>query len=123
SLSCGTPVIATNVGGLPETLRGLNPNLVVPPRDAQALAVRLQSAEDGTEPLPSPELSRAYAQKFSWATVADRTRQVYDLAINHQERRPVRVVYLDHCARLSGGELALVRLLPALRDVEPHVVL
>jgi glycosyltransferase involved in cell wall biosynthesis len=123
SLSSGTPVIGTNVGGLPETLRGLDHNLIVAPRDPQALASRLQNAQEGTEPLPSPELCRAYAQKFNWATVADRTRHVYDLAMRHSERRPVRVVYLDHCARLSGGELALVRLLPALRGVDPHVVL
>ncbi len=36
----------------------------------------------------------------------------------------MRVVYLDHCAQLSGGELALLRLLPALADqVEAHVIL
>lgn len=36
----------------------------------------------------------------------------------------LRVVYLDHCAQLSGGEIALLRLLPALvDDVEAHVIL
>ncbi len=38
-------------------------------------------------------------------------------------RRP-RVVFVDHVARLSGGEIALLRLLPALaRDVDVHVIL
>lgn len=39
--------------------------------------------------------------------------------------RPIRVLYLDHTAQLSGGELALARLLGALdrRRVEPIVVL
>ncbi len=38
--------------------------------------------------------------------------------------RPLRVVYLDHCAKLSGGEIALARMLPALRpEVEPLVIL
>jgi glycosyltransferase involved in cell wall biosynthesis len=39
--------------------------------------------------------------------------------------RPIRVLYLDHTARLSGGELALLRLLGALdrTRVEPVVVL
>jgi len=32
-------------------------------------------------------------------------------------------VYVDHCAQLSGGELALARLLPALTDVDAHVIL
>jgi glycosyltransferase involved in cell wall biosynthesis len=35
----------------------------------------------------------------------------------------MRVVYLDHVAQLSGGEIALLRLLPHLEDVEPHVIL
>ena len=37
---------------------------------------------------------------------------------------PIRVVYLDHIARLSGGEIALLRLLPALAGaVDAHVIL
>jgi glycosyltransferase involved in cell wall biosynthesis len=35
----------------------------------------------------------------------------------------LRVVYLDHCARLSGAELALLRVLPALSEVDKHVIL
>jgi glycosyltransferase involved in cell wall biosynthesis len=39
-------------------------------------------------------------------------------------RRPLRVAYLDHCAQLSGGEIALVRMVEALHgDVEAHVLL
>lgn len=39
--------------------------------------------------------------------------------------RPLRVTYLDHMARLSGAEIALVRLLPrgwarARRDGDPR---
>jgi glycosyltransferase involved in cell wall biosynthesis len=38
--------------------------------------------------------------------------------------KPPRIVYVDHVARLSGGEIALVRLLRALGDnVDAHVVL
>jgi glycosyltransferase involved in cell wall biosynthesis len=40
----------------------------------------------------------------------------------HSTTRKPRVVYLDHCAQLSGGELALARLLPAL-DVDAVVIL
>lgn len=39
-------------------------------------------------------------------------------------RAPLRVVYIDHTARLSGAELALWRLIHALGDtVEAHVIL
>lgn len=37
--------------------------------------------------------------------------------------RKLRVVYLDHVAQPSGGELALLRLLRVLTDVEAHVIL
>ena len=38
--------------------------------------------------------------------------------------RKARVVFVDHIARLSGGEIALLRLLPALsQHVDTHVVL
>lgn len=40
-----------------------------------------------------------------------------------QPGRPVRVAFVDHCALLSGAELALLRLAPALRRVTPIAVL
>jgi glycosyltransferase involved in cell wall biosynthesis len=46
------------------------------------------------------------------------------VSIEHDPPSPkLRVVYLDHVALLSGGELALVRLLQALPNVEAHVIL
>jgi glycosyltransferase involved in cell wall biosynthesis len=37
--------------------------------------------------------------------------------------RRLSVVVLDHCAKLSGGELAMARLLPACRDLDVRVFL
>lgn len=36
---------------------------------------------------------------------------------------PLHVVYLDHVARMSGGEIALLRLVPYLDRVRAHVIL
>ncbi len=36
---------------------------------------------------------------------------------------PIRVLYVDHCARWSGAEIALARLVPSLPDAEVEVVL
>jgi glycosyltransferase involved in cell wall biosynthesis len=33
------------------------------------------------------------------------------------------VVFLDHCSRVSGGEIALLRLIPGLQKYHPHVIL
>jgi glycosyltransferase involved in cell wall biosynthesis len=52
--------------------------------------------------------------------------QLSHLSLEHRPAGTARtrVVYLDHIARLSGGEIALVRLLTAVRaDVEAHVIL
>jgi glycosyltransferase involved in cell wall biosynthesis len=123
ALASGTPVIASDVGGLPETLASLDPSLVVPAGDADALADRLRAAHDGTAPLPPRERCRSFAEGFSWAGVVRRHMEVYARARRPPARRNVRVIYVDHCAKLSGGELALLRLLPALEDVDAHVVL
>jgi glycosyltransferase involved in cell wall biosynthesis len=124
SLACGTPVIVTDAGGLPETVAGLDSSLVVPAGNPDALATRLEGAFSHDRPLPDPQACRSFAQDFSLAEVASRHRALYAQAVNPGTRDKLRVVYLDHCAQLSGGELALLRLLPALEpEVEPHVIL
>lgn len=123
SLASGTPVIGTDVGGLPEVLRPLDPSLAVPARDPEALAMRLTDAQSGRRPLPSADECRAYAEQFSWDCVAARTLDVYKGVLDPPKHRKPRVVYLDHCAQLSGAELALLRTLPALSRVDAHVVL
>lgn len=112
SLACGTPVVVTNVGGLPEAVRDLDPSLVVPAADAAALAARILA------PLPHASDCRAHAERFGWDAVAKRHLELYAVAASP---RP-RVVYLDHTAVLSGGEIALARLVPAL-DVDAHAIL
>jgi glycosyltransferase involved in cell wall biosynthesis len=124
ALACGTPVVGTDAGGLPEALSGLAPTLVVPAGDASSLARRLGAALDGTIPLPTRRRCRDHAEQFSWDAAASRTIGVYERAVHPAAESKPRVVYLDHCAELSGAELALTRLLPRLvPEVDVHVVL
>jgi glycosyltransferase involved in cell wall biosynthesis len=123
ALACGTAVIGSDVGGLPETLARLDPRLVVPARDSAALAERLAAARNGREPLPDADTCRAFAESFSWRHVAARHEEIYERAVRRPQRAIPRIVYVDHCARLSGGELALLHLLQALDDVDAHVIL
>jgi glycosyltransferase involved in cell wall biosynthesis len=117
ALACGTPVVVSDAGGLPEAVAGLDPTLVVPAGDPGALAARLHG------PLPDRDACRAYAEGFSWDRVAARHLELYGRAAQPRPAERLRVLYLDHTARLSGGELALLRLLPALDEIDPHVVL
>ncbi|HYM46354.1 MAG TPA: glycosyltransferase family 4 protein [Solirubrobacteraceae bacterium] len=119
--ACGTPSIVSDVGGLPEAAMGLDPSLIVAPGDTEALGARLRGAARGA--LPARSATRRHAERFGWPAVAERHRELYRrLAAGEPDERP-RVVYLDHVARLSGGEIALLRLLPHLRRVNAHVIL
>lgn len=122
SLACGTPAVVTDVGGLPEVVNDLDPTLVVPTDDAEALAARLLRTATGE--VPSAEACRAYAERFRWDDIAARHMSIYRKATTGITSAPrTRVVYVDHCAGMSGGELALLRLLPALESIDAHVVL
>lgn len=127
--ACGTPSIVSNVGGLPEVTRPLDPSLLVSPGDPTSLGARLLKAAEGQ--LPARERTRRYAEGFSWPAVAERHRDLYRALLQGSEDgqaaagqgRRLKVVYLDHIARLSGGEIALLRLLPHLQRVDAHVIL
>jgi glycosyltransferase involved in cell wall biosynthesis len=119
--ACGTPSIVTDVDALPEVARPLDQTLVVPAGDAEAMAARLAAAARGE--LPSRAAAREYAERFSWTAVAAAHRRLYRRLLDRAPGRSPRVVYLDHVARLSGGEIALLRLLPHLDGIDTHVIL
>ena len=78
ALSCGIPVIASNVGGLPHVINAEN-GLLVPPGDTQALAtglrefisdkdLRLQKGHNGRQTI---------LNGFTWQSVARETLKFY----------------------------------------------
>jgi teichuronic acid biosynthesis glycosyltransferase TuaC len=66
ALACGRPVVATNVGGIPEIMDD-SCGCLVPPRDAQALAHGLNSVLSRS--WNAEEISRLHGR--SWNAVAD----------------------------------------------------
>ena len=81
SLSAGTPVLVTPVGGLPEVVRPLDPGLVLPAADAASLADGIVAALQEPGRLPSSDACRSYAAKqFDWQTIAARIAAVYAAA-------------------------------------------
>lgn len=71
ALACGTPVLGSLAGGTPELLTDLDPRLLFPANDVDALAQKLADVLQGRLTLPSRERCRACAERrFSWdATV------------------------------------------------------
>jgi len=78
ALACGTPVVASAVGALPELVAGAG--ILVEPRDARRLAVALATAwsdETVHVRLVAEARARAAQADRSWAAVARETREVY----------------------------------------------
>ncbi|EFV14042.1 hypothetical protein HMPREF9336_01123 [Segniliparus rugosus ATCC BAA-974] len=80
SLASGRAPIVTDVGGLPDSVRGLAPDLIVRKEDPAALAERLIGALQGDR--PSVDQCRAHAESFSWSLAAERHLALYREALS-----------------------------------------
>ncbi|MBG0740042.1 D-inositol-3-phosphate glycosyltransferase [Paeniglutamicibacter antarcticus] len=80
--ACGTPVVATDVGGLPRAVSDGRTGLLVPGRDPGHWAAALESLYDF--PLTREDLGRAasvFAESFGWQHTAELTIASYDRAL------------------------------------------
>jgi glycosyltransferase involved in cell wall biosynthesis len=77
SLACGTPVLGTPVGGMPEVLQPFYPHLITESSDADAIARRLLSFFNGELSLPSSQSCRDYVvSHFDWRIISQQVRDV-----------------------------------------------
>lgn len=77
SLASGTPALCTPVGGMPEVVSALSPDLVTADASAEAIAQQLIALLTGKVPMPSRSACREYAcDRFDWSTIASRVRTV-----------------------------------------------
>jgi starch synthase len=92
AMACGTPVVASRVGGIPEVVVDGETGWLVEPGDATALGQALREA------LADPERARRMGEAgrrrveahFSWDRIADRTLAVYRDAIEDHGRAPAK---------------------------------
>lgn len=78
SLACGTPVLVTPVGGLPDTVAGLGTDLVLKGTTIDSITAGLRGWLDGSLHLPSREECRAHVMNgFTWDSIAKRVCDVY----------------------------------------------
>jgi glycosyltransferase involved in cell wall biosynthesis len=81
SLAAGTPCVVTPVGGLPDIVAPIAPQLVTASARAADIGDTLAAALLGTIPLPSAAAcARQARERFDWPVVAARVRDVYELA-------------------------------------------
>jgi teichuronic acid biosynthesis glycosyltransferase TuaH len=108
-LAVGRPTVATPVAGF----RALPSPVVVAERESFVAGVANTLARDYT--VVNSVVPSWTERAVAFAGALRRARD--------PKSRRTSVVFVDHCAELSGGELSLVRLLPALKSVDVHVVL
>jgi glycosyltransferase involved in cell wall biosynthesis len=91
ALSCGLPVVASSVGGIPETIRHGRNGLLVPPRDANAIveAVRWLAANPGHRTGMGRRNAEEARRRHGWGAVATRYEALYYRAVADRSLRSV----------------------------------
>ncbi|PRC90966.1 glycosyltransferase family 4 protein [Solimicrobium silvestre] len=79
SMACGTPVIASNVGGSPEVVTSLDAGILISERTPQALIAAIHSLRAN---YPEHEATRRYAEKFSWDETTQGQLRLFNTILN-----------------------------------------
>ncbi|MDO4770959.1 glycosyltransferase [Porphyromonas sp.] len=87
SISCGTPVLAFRVGGVPDIIREDASGILIPPYDTTAMAQALVRLSDTPDLLGDREHISATAAPFHSDAVAAQVRELYRLALESRAER------------------------------------
>ncbi|MEO8464159.1 MAG: glycosyltransferase family 4 protein [Gammaproteobacteria bacterium] len=83
AMSCGLPIVATSIGGIPETVRDKTNGLLIPPRDPAALvaAVRwLAANRQQRERMGRYNAEQARA-RYTWSAISRQYESLYYRAV------------------------------------------
>lgn len=78
SMACGTPVVATRVGGTPEIVKSRDAGALIEERTPQAIATGLRTL---LRDPPQPEAVRAYAMHYGWDETATGLVDLFSRAV------------------------------------------
>jgi len=78
SLSCGTPIVATDVGGMRHIIRNNEAGRIVEDNTPRQLASKISDLLSEEDQARHVDIRRAAIAVFSWANIADRILYEYD---------------------------------------------
>jgi len=84
SMACGTPVVATAVGGTPEVITKASKGYLVEEHNAQALAETINKLYEN---YPDRSDVRKYAEQFSWNETSEKKYKLFQQLIAEKELR------------------------------------
>jgi len=90
AMACGTPVVASRVGGLTSTVSDGETGYLIPWRCPEPFAERLELLLDNDELRASfGRAGREAVERFRWANVADAVAGIYDALLTAPAYRPL----------------------------------
>ena len=82
SMACGTPVVASEIGGIPDAVINGQNGFLVPPGDTESLATAIiDILSDNEKRDAMGAFGRKYANKYSWADIAEKTEDLYRMIL------------------------------------------
>jgi glycosyltransferase involved in cell wall biosynthesis len=87
AMACGLPVVATEVGGVPEVVPA-DAGELVPPRDPDALAAALRRVIDGLNRFDRAAIARHAADRFGYEPVGRTLAEIYAELASPAPRSP-----------------------------------
>lgn len=74
SMSCGTPVVATNVYGAPEIITCPEAGILIPSRTVSALVTGIEALFSN---MPTRDATRNHASQFNWSETTRNHVEIY----------------------------------------------
>jgi glycosyltransferase involved in cell wall biosynthesis len=89
AMSCGKPVVATRVGGIPEIIKEEKSGILVPPGDAESLACAIiRLAKNRTLKQEMGVYNRKLClTKYDWDVIVKRFEEIYESAISDWKKK------------------------------------
>jgi glycosyltransferase involved in cell wall biosynthesis len=80
-MACGTPVIATNVGGCAEVITQIEAGILMQEGSAEAIAEAVKHLQSN---MPNQKDTRKYAERFSWAATSNAIQKLFQTIIHEK---------------------------------------